>query len=1508
MSASFMHARHTYPTFSGLILGDPPSRLEVGFSTLDPWPSMPVGLKRWKSRKKPNISTPNSSTPQASTSHRSHPYNAPAAPPQSPFQDETRFLLDAVASLSPDERKLIEEQFTSKSDLDRNAAEVLALRGQTQTKRSNQWIVSTRKIACQIMQFAPVLDVATNAKPEVLSLPWAGIRSLLMVAQKVHEQSESILTGIETALDTSRLLSVYFDTYSQINGTPAIGHLYHNIAKLYGLILKFLAHAHKTCDMSKLERTMHSLTSVVIPNFKTDHDGMLKTVESHARACELEVSEEQRAWINQQMRALTKAQGEINEGVKGVQQTLDLSALQGAAGAAYDSIDYRNHDHIGEMQLCLGGTGKSTIARTVAHELAKQGYLVASFFFKRGQGELSRARSLFPTIARQMADFIPSISHEIAAASRGSPPVTERSLTTQFETLIKGPLSGFSTGQATDVKVIVIDALDECEDWGAIGHAMTLWPSLDNHNSLKLRVFATSRSDNKIGDKLSQLGGKELQHERLERWQASTIKDDLRLFCNDELRKLRAQSRNESSYDELEDDWPGDAVVDKLVDISQPLFIAASTIFREVRNSPRYRLRQWVDRLSFTGAKALTEIYTNILNQAAKHDPEWLDKFRRVIKPIAVLRVPLIIPALTDLLGEGDGMLVPNALNSLSSVIDFPSGKEVKAGSRATVQIYHESFRDFLVNSNLKGKSQFWTDEGDAHGILLSRCIDLLENKLGRDLCRQKDPGTKRENVSAEHVEKHITESVQYACRNWVSHAILSNQLIQSDGQVDRFLRTCLLFWTEAMAWLDKLGEMVMCLKQLQTAIDTQFSPNLESFVADALRWVPAYRGMISDTPLQTYFSALAFAPSNSIVRNSFEHGMNDFWEAWSPAASDWGPVLQTLRGHAGVVLSITPSIDGKRLVTAAADKTIRLWDIESGTEEECLNVNSYCVASSPSGEDLVIIAGLDGDFWKWTLKGEARRVKLELPGVARCVSVSANGRLAAWGLDTGEIYIWDAKRDTGGVIQGHSSHVWCMAFSSDNETLVSGSTDIWQWSITGGHNMIYQAETHVHPMAISPDNKFVVFHSASDTIAMFHCDTHEVDRITQPAFSNTYSLTIATNSQKLLISTYRGLFLYDLATKAKQKRLSWAADPMTMMTFSPDGKEIWCGHPGGLVRQLDVNVLMKHQQERSGSATIAMSSDSRTLASLSQDSQLSLWNIETQICKQRLSDERLVNFPLLERLILISSDNRFVVVASLKPPRRSAVFIWDVEKDVLRESRDKPKNISALAISPDNKNLFCGLYSGQIWIIDLKNGTRLKTFTGHTESILAIAFSPNGQDFASVSNDSTMRIWSSESQAPLILSLKAQGDSVCFSADGQRVYTVDPFYIHEWDLAKACNLRRVDRIGPPLHAGSILLNGRFVDARFAPVLHMVETYEADQAQAYEFASTKVNPLFGAGELWALQSFRRSIGWITVSGRKMLKTPLPLNPNQWFSYGRRLVVPNNETGFLVLEFAGKVSF
>ncbi|KAF2857119.1 WD40 repeat-like protein [Piedraia hortae CBS 480.64] len=243
----------------------------------------------------------------------------------------------------------------------------------------------------------------------------------------------------------------------------------------------------------------------------------------------------------------------------------------------------------------------------------------------------------------------------------------------------------------------------------------------------------------------------------------------------------------------------------------------------------------------------------------------------------------------------------------------------------------------------------------------------------------------------------------------------------------------------------------------------------------------------------------------------------------------------------------------------------------------------------------------------------------------------------------------------------------------------------------------------------------------------------------------------VTPDSQKVLGFGGAGLFLYDFQTQQEPMKLPLKTSEITAMTSSPDGKTILVGCHGGLISQLDLDLALKSQRHRTGPSIVALSTNGRSLAFLSQRSQLSVWNIETQICERWLTDERLSK--IFNSRILISSDSCFVVVASLYSPADNTVWIWDVDADELRELRDRPDTVTALALSPDSKTLLCGPYDGQICAIDVKRGVLRETFMGHTEVIRCIVIPPDGQNFALASLDKTIRIWGLKSQISLLLS-----------------------------------------------------------------------------------------------------------------------------------------------------------
>ena len=142
----------------------------------------------------------------------------------------------------------------------------------------------------------------------------------------------------------------------------------------------------------------------------------------------------------------------------------------------------------------MAGTGKSTIARTVAQSFADQCQLGASFFFKRGEGERGNATRFFTTIAIDLMGHAPGIRSGIRKTIDTDPAISEKALKDQFEKLIFQPLSEAEPLQALEL-VIVIDALDECERDEDIRAILELLSRTKGLKPVSLRVFVTSRPE-----------------------------------------------------------------------------------------------------------------------------------------------------------------------------------------------------------------------------------------------------------------------------------------------------------------------------------------------------------------------------------------------------------------------------------------------------------------------------------------------------------------------------------------------------------------------------------------------------------------------------------------------------------------------------------------------------------------------------------------------------------------------------------------------------------------------------------------------------------------------------------------------------------------------------------------------------------------------------------------------------------------------------------------------------
>ncbi len=473
----------------------------------------------------------------------------------------------------------------------------------------------------------------------------------------------------------------------------------------------------------------------------------------------------------------------------------------------------------------MAGTGKSTISRTIARDFTHRHQLGASFFFKRGEGDRGNASKFFTTIATQLVQSLPDLRLYLKNALEMDPAISTKTMKEQFEKLIFGPLSKLAHPLKT---LIVVDALDECENEDHITRILHLLARIRFIESIELRLLVTSRPELPV-----RLGFKKMpeshQYFILHEIPPPVIEHDIGAFLRDELPKIRDE------YNCLPPcgigiplDWPSERNMQALIKMAVPLFIFAATMCRfigETRDLDpignllkvlRYQSAGSLTKLEKTYLPVLTQILKGDITESEKESR--IQEFRNIVGSIVILFEPLSRASLAVLLGI-PRTAIDRRLHILHSVLRVPTDP------KSPVRLFHLSFRDFLVDSEHK-QSQYWIDEKETHKKIAFRCLDLLSRTpcLKEDICSLKKPGSLRIDIDGHLIEECLPAEVQYACRYWAHHLEQGNCRISDQDKVHNFLNQRFLYWVEALSIIGRATDIISMIASLQNLLEVKQS------------------------------------------------------------------------------------------------------------------------------------------------------------------------------------------------------------------------------------------------------------------------------------------------------------------------------------------------------------------------------------------------------------------------------------------------------------------------------------------------------------------------------------------------------------------------------------------------------------------------------------------------------------------------------------------------------------
>jgi len=494
--------------------------------------------------------------------------------------------------------------------------------------------------------------------------------------------------------------------------------------------------------------------------------------------------------------------------------------------------------------LCgSAGSGKSTIAYTVAQEWSRSG---ASFFFSRARLSLRESRLVFQTIAFQLRINYPILIAPISRALE-DPTILTANSETQLQKLILDPILQTQTHLPKRL-VIVIDALDECDDNVIVNIVELLATTLDRYDPSiwnRLRFLVTSRPEQPLLQFFTDL------HHDIPSFDVSAVnaEKDIRIFLEDELQKLA----HSTPYELKEKD------IRLLARISDGVFVAAriAVDFVAFGKSPDSQLQKLHNAGHISG---LDVIYRLVLDTIAQESSEW-----DILQPIGTIVLsftPLSRRALIDLLRIRAEHL-NHLLHALRAIIHVREGDAIYP--------IHASLRDFLTNPDRCTDRRVFVHPTHHHSMISRACFDCMASLLWKPDLR---------NICLDGKKLHLT----YACQYWARHLAESNLDRSLVDRLHDFASSRLLYWIECLSLIDDLdlgiSGLGIVLKVLVVSPrlhgcehkakypylqhSDQVSDQVTVLLSDAHCFLEHFEDMLSISAMYTYTAALHLTPATT--------------------------------------------------------------------------------------------------------------------------------------------------------------------------------------------------------------------------------------------------------------------------------------------------------------------------------------------------------------------------------------------------------------------------------------------------------------------------------------------------------------------------------------------------------------------------------------------------------------------------------------------------------------------
>ena len=452
------------------------------------------------------------------------------------------------------------------------------------------------------------------------------------------------------------------------------------------------------------------------------------------------------------------------------------------------------------------GTGKSSIAHTIAAQFKKIGRLGSCFCFDRNEMAQQREKKIFSTIARDLADRDEHMGKALMDVIHKDTSLKNTTdILQQWKEMVLKPAQRLSDGMAGPI-VIIIDALDESGAVESRNHLLRILSGKvsDEESHIgklpsHIRILLTSRPLPDIDMALNSV--EHVQQKSMDSIPRMLSERDIFHFIMQELLAVEDMDNQDATA---------------LMRASDGLFEWARLACAFIKNvndagtTARERFDLVVASNKDERVGLLDSIYKLTLKTIFPEDSivprsTLLTRFRSVMAQVIGTAEPLPLASLKSM----RGYFSDKDLRKINvEVIIKPLGALLSGTTGSLpVRTLHASFPEFLSDRNRSG--EFFTDLSCIHDALAFACLGVMKAELRFNICKLPSsylPNTEVPDLAA-RIQENISFQLSYSCRFWadhLSHTLFNLPLAQEIRAF--FSDERLLFWIEVLSLEKKIS------------------------------------------------------------------------------------------------------------------------------------------------------------------------------------------------------------------------------------------------------------------------------------------------------------------------------------------------------------------------------------------------------------------------------------------------------------------------------------------------------------------------------------------------------------------------------------------------------------------------------------------------------------------------------------------------------------------------------